>query len=1122
MKSYNIHILRPFSPSWLTLLSTSLALGAVASAQINNEANRQIDESETDQIVELSPFVVEASGDVGYLASSSLGGTRLNTRLRDIPAAVSVITPELLRDTASNNLEDILVYAVGAEVGGPGGNFSGMEQRTAEASGFFQSRLSAFGAPNRSRGLAAFDMARDYFLTSIPFEAYNTERVDISRGPNSILFGLGSPAGIVNNGLKSAMFRDANEISVQVSELGSHRETFDFNKEIIKGQLAVRVVGLNKERNFQQDPAFAEEQRLYGALKFQRDFAPNGGFLSTTTVRANFETGRITSNPPYMAPPIDEISNWFRLGKPTWNVLEDTWSPRPAGKSNAVYDVLRPGVFRNPTAVFPDASSSTPNAGFANVAAGARNFVADQLLTPSGVLRSTVVMGVATRLGASLSNSGNPLGRFTASPSLRDPNVFDFFNHKLTGGYDREVGDLDAYNVTLEQLFFEDRSLGVELAYDSQRWHTRSRQLLGDESAILQVDMNSVMMNGDPNPNYGRIFFPSQPGNGSARNERQAERATAFYRLDLSEKVDGVLGRLLGRHVFSAMYNRQQIDSWSASGNTYTTGPDFSPSYMGNATNYLGIGTRLMTSVHYIGPSILGAASLADVTGVKGLSAIQLPDENLKTYAWNRDTKTFDLRQFSIIKNSDDGALLSNSGIDVSRNVITSTAFTWQSFLFGENLVGTLGWRNDEVEIYSGSDNFDPTFTSTPLQRRNPTTNLIIRENYFLPNRPGFTTEENLFSWGVVAHSPDFINRHLPWGTDFSVHYNSSGSFQPTAQRYDSLLNKLGNVTGNTEEYGFTVSALDGKLVARVNRYKTTQEDVSIGIPTATHVMFTDVSSVSFNTPEAIAAAGGYPMPSQKYLDFYNYTVASTPNVYGGFDVTTAPRGTVTETTDYVARGTELELAFNALPNWRILVNAAHQKSVRSNSGEAILTLIQERLPIWGDGVGSDAPGEVLYANGAHTQFIRGRAEDSVLDQVRGFVLQDGGPARELREWRWSLLSTYEFTRDSVLSGWRIGGALRWLDKPVIGYPVEFSADANDYVPSVANPYYGDATTSVDAWIGYRFKTARKLDVDIQLNGRNILSNKKLIPALANPDGSVAGYSIADTAAMDLTVTFRF
>ncbi|MFM9080633.1 MAG: hypothetical protein ACKOTE_10980 [Opitutaceae bacterium] len=41
----------------------------------------------------LSPFVTDASSESGYLATSSLAGTRLKTDFRDIASQVSVMTP---------------------------------------------------------------------------------------------------------------------------------------------------------------------------------------------------------------------------------------------------------------------------------------------------------------------------------------------------------------------------------------------------------------------------------------------------------------------------------------------------------------------------------------------------------------------------------------------------------------------------------------------------------------------------------------------------------------------------------------------------------------------------------------------------------------------------------------------------------------------------------------------------------------------------------------------------------------------------------------------------------------------------------------------------------------------
>src|ERR1043165_5270747 len=48
--------------------------------------------------IELSPFITTADSDKGYVATSSLAGSRVNTPLKDIAAQIDVMTPEFLAD----------------------------------------------------------------------------------------------------------------------------------------------------------------------------------------------------------------------------------------------------------------------------------------------------------------------------------------------------------------------------------------------------------------------------------------------------------------------------------------------------------------------------------------------------------------------------------------------------------------------------------------------------------------------------------------------------------------------------------------------------------------------------------------------------------------------------------------------------------------------------------------------------------------------------------------------------------------------------------------------------------------------------------------------------------------
>ncbi len=209
----------------LALCSCPSLLGQTAIKPEESSADKL---SEKDGVA-LSRFVVTTDEDDGYRATSTLAGTRLKTELRDLGSSISVVTAEFLRDTASKNSEDLLLYTLGTEVGGLRGNFGGV------GDGATPSEAGALLRPNnltRVRGLSAADNARDFFLTDIPWDAYIVDRVDLQRGPNAILFGLGKPGGIINATTDQATFRNAYSVQTRVGSFGSYRGAIDFNQVI--------------------------------------------------------------------------------------------------------------------------------------------------------------------------------------------------------------------------------------------------------------------------------------------------------------------------------------------------------------------------------------------------------------------------------------------------------------------------------------------------------------------------------------------------------------------------------------------------------------------------------------------------------------------------------------------------------------------------------------------------------------------------------------------------------------------------------------------------------------------------------------------------------------------------
>lgn len=100
------------------------------------------------------------------------------------PAAVSVLTKEFLDDIGAENVLDMLKFALSTE-----------HERTDPAGGVQQ----AFDVRATIRGFTESVISRDYRPNMVEgrgilaSDRLNVERADVSRGPNSILFGAGRP-----------------------------------------------------------------------------------------------------------------------------------------------------------------------------------------------------------------------------------------------------------------------------------------------------------------------------------------------------------------------------------------------------------------------------------------------------------------------------------------------------------------------------------------------------------------------------------------------------------------------------------------------------------------------------------------------------------------------------------------------------------------------------------------------------------------------------------------------------------------------------------------------------------------------------------------------------------------
>src|SRR6185369_7400906 len=241
----------------------------------------------------LSPFEVRPDEDNGYLATSAQSGTRLRTDMKDIAASVSVITKDFMNDLGARNLEDLLTYTLNTEVGGVSGNFSEAVS-TVVSNGTemsFDGALGNVSPGTRVRGLTSADSTRDFFIADVPLDGYNTDRVEISRGPNAMLFGLGSPAGIINSSLITADLRRVRTtVELRTDRYGSFRTALDHNQVLLKNKLAVRIAGVHDEQSYRVEEAWKRNKRAFLTATYRP--------FRDTTIRGSVEMGAIDSNLP--------------------------------------------------------------------------------------------------------------------------------------------------------------------------------------------------------------------------------------------------------------------------------------------------------------------------------------------------------------------------------------------------------------------------------------------------------------------------------------------------------------------------------------------------------------------------------------------------------------------------------------------------------------------------------------------------------------------------------------------------------------------------------------------------------------------------------------------------------
>ena len=1173
-------------------------------------------EEDDEDVYELSPFNIDASEEEGYLATTTLAGSRIRSNVRDLGASIAIVTQDFLEDTGATDGESLLYFVGNVEVGGVLGNFSNVGNDGVNTN-------TSRNNPQRSqrvRGLVDAVLTRDYFQSDVPFDSYNTSRVTINRGPNSILFGLGSPGGVINNSTSRANIgTDFGELSMRLDHRGGHRETFDYNKTLIRDRLAVRVSMLNEEIQFRQDPAYEDDKRFYiawDAIVFENE---GSQFLGQTIFHGNVEEISIRRNPPDTVPPSDRYSSWF-VGLGGQDELNRALRQPGVTLNNIgnatvtkqeVLGAISAGLVTVPDGMTAEEYATAEgrfipktvvnrfrNSGRNNTASGIPYFLFPAINYNSGDAgtqpgwESAELAGIQGIMGRWRTNDGlkdliwtnaATAGPGFLVPSIQNREVFDYHKNLFQGTTNIVETDYEIQTFVVEQGLLGGNA-GIEIAYDKQSRHQkRFNAFSSGDSKSIRLDISSHHAPGDidydgvgdrlVNENLARpVIRWNDNTTTNEWNDQETFRATLFGTLDLADMVEGTLGKILGSHTLTGLYEDRANDTssrgtrgaWWADQGDYP-GEGFISN--GDNDNF----RRIVKSQVYVGPSASGLNSPDDlrITDVLNMGFPQVGDTYGIWYYDNRrsveDGVKNDWRIIEALQNA-----------NVSRTELESTLFNLQSRFLDGHIVGTYGWREDEQRSFRRLQQTTVRGPTGSMAQRisdpgnNETDGNFNEALLHLEDTPFSVNKDSTTTWSIIGRYPEKLLGELPWGMDISAHYYEAESFEPAGGQVNVLNQPLASPFGTTEEYGFTVEFFESRLSLRVNWFETVNafartnlagnvgdvigrvrffieriaeaeesglslfpstelrndgsglSDADLGFDTVPNnrqrTSGTDADLVGVNSYDEYYARLINILPPE-VQSIYKFDVIRNAN--GTIDVFSTPLdGSLQSTQNFVAEGMEIDLHGQITNNWSVSLNVAQQETVTSDTGPVAIPLafqILDRIIDQGLYDVRDSPFQV--ERGA----IGASRYEGEIRALRIEKAKDNTVSQEQREWRINLVTRYTFN-EGLFRGFSVGGGLRYQDAIATGYPNVYD-DFGNAVPDILNPWFGPDELNGDLFLRYGRKVFDdKVDWTIQFNARNLYRDRgsRDIPVNASIDGAVAVIRIPNEQQFFLTNTFRF
>jgi len=1102
-----------------------------------------------EEVVEMSPFQVQASThDVGYYAENTLAGSRLNTNVGDLASSITVVTKQQLTDTAAVDINDVFMYEANTEGANTYTPYFLNRSTVRDTIGGFSTDTgpgldAAFAT--RIRGLDVSDVAINNYPASnrIPFDTYNTNTIEINRGPNSLLFGTGSSAGITNQSTAGAVLgQTKTEVSLQASRWGGYRGFINTNQPL-GDKLAIYVAALYDHKGFERKPSQDDIRRQYGALTYQ----PFKG----TRLTASFENFDEKSHLPNYITPKDGVTPWIQAGRPEWNPITQMITLMDGGKTYGPYltatnDARYPAVIAAypalsqalPTATRISIGStwlSTPSSPFyvPGIAFHGHNYM---IINQGSVLGfwenspstfanppfPTGIPGTGSRTQAQWVLTANrPTLSSTAAVPLLPNGTAKYATWILPGITDKSLYDWSSvnassvnwamkgaktYNVELQQeILNSDRwgSLNLDMGWFRQEIQETDFYPLGQANQVstIYVDTNQLLQDGTANPYAGSPMELDYSNDLFRTPEINSDwRVMLAYEKDFTK--DSGWTRWLGRHRIMGLWSHQEDDLWNLRYRLSTDGGD--TRYLPNSSvagwSYWNSG--LFEHWYYLGQNQTGTVQQSpgyfNPPGYGGIGQANVSTYNFVTNAYDQAGIKFD-QNYSFAGST-----------PLAQKFLESQNLGWQGYFLKDRIIGTLGWRQDE--FHARQTNLANASASQQYPGGYADTSMIYDMGnwYALTGR---TKTAGVVVWPLQTR----------WGR-LGLHYNRSDNFNPpTGVTTDFFGNPIGKPQGTGKDYGIDLSLFNNKLVARINWYQADNQNApATAAGTAVgRVQRMDTSSMRSwaeyvvrirngdninanfgnNTANPLSTAELNAIQTLMNAPNYNATINGWPYTFSA-------------TQEDISKGLEAQVIYNPVPNWTMKLTVGKQKSTYDKVAPELDAWLAQRQAVWTSAVATDLPNELEITKGAAgtgttpvllSNFWNGYGfnadallsnasssgwvspatvyESAVATEIAVAKALQGQVVPNEHLWSWNAITNYAFTHGR-LRGFSVGGAVRWQDRAIAGYmgdTVHLNSSGQVAAPDITQPIYTPAETHYDLWAAYTTKIPRILGDKVQV-----------------------------------------